>query len=75
MIWTYVQFLLYMVPLTAWLARRAPVGVIAGIWFLMMCWEAYDMHADHALFYSALLFYAAYKAVHRPVTTKDRTSV
>lgn len=62
---TYVLFLLLSIQVATFLAKRAPVSVIAGLWFAMMAWEAYDMHPDHALYYSALFGWATYKAVHR----------
>lgn len=72
MTWTYIQFVLILIAFAGFLAKRAPVSVIVTLWFLMMCWEAYDLHPDHVVVYSAVFGYATYKAVHRPVTAKTR---
>lgn len=74
MIWTYVQFGLLLLSVGGFLAKRAPLSVIAGIWLLMMCWEVYDLHADHIVAYSAVLAYAAHKAIHRPVAVKAKVA-
>lgn len=72
--WTYVQFILLLIGVAGFLAKRAPVGIIAGLWVAMMAWESYDMHPDHVVVYSVALFYAAHRAVHRPVPAKVKVS-
>lgn len=53
-------------------AYKAPILSLLALWFLMMCWEVYDLHADHVLAYSVILLGPVVFLVTRPMKVKER---
>lgn len=65
-----ITFVCATVGFAIFLALHAPLRVIVGLWLVMMAWEAYDLHPDHALYYSVLLGGAAWSSLFQEATAR-----